>query len=311
MARPTKSGLDYFPLDVHIFEDEKIEAIAGEFGIKGELAVIKLLCAVYEKGYFVVWNDLTKAKLLKRLPGTSKDLLEQVVNRLVTWGFFNESLFNSAKVLTSETIQATYFEATKRRKSQKPTQYVINDNINTQTTGVNDDINAQSKVNKSKVNKSKYVSDNSVDHISRNKAAEYWLNQVNPDEAPVILKSIDYWEKDFNNAEIVIMAIDEMLKNEARSYNYLNKVLKSWESKKLDTTEKVRKHLDGHFSKGNFNKTNNSQWTNKNLWDYWWAERMAGNPSVKSLARKKSFTDEEQMRLIKIINDKGYGDEIS
>lgn len=49
MARPTKNGLDYFPLDVHIFEDEKIEAIAGEFGIKGELAVIKLLCAVYEK----------------------------------------------------------------------------------------------------------------------------------------------------------------------------------------------------------------------------------------------------------------------
>ena len=89
MARPTKNGLDYSPLDVHIFEDEKIEAIAGEFGIKGELAVIKLLCAVYEKGYFVVWNDLTKAKLLKRLPGTSKDLLEQVVNRLVTWEFFN------------------------------------------------------------------------------------------------------------------------------------------------------------------------------------------------------------------------------
>lgn len=311
MARPTKSGLDYFPLDVHIFEDEKIEAIAGEFGIKGELAVIKLLCAVYEKGYFVVWNDLTKAKLLKRLPGTSKDLLEQVVNRLVTWGFFNESLFNSAKVLTSETIQATYFEATKRRKSQKPTQYVINDNINTQATGVNDDINAQSKVNKSKVNKSINSSSDSVDHISRNKAAEYWLNQVNPDEAPFILKSIDYWEKDFNNADIVIMAIDEMLKNEARSYNYLEKVLKSWESKKLDTTEKVRKHLDGHFSKGSFNKNNSSQWTNKNLWDYWWAERMAGNPSVKSLARKKSFTDDEQMRLIKIIRDKGFGHEIS
>ncbi len=55
MARPTKDGLDYFPLDVDVFEDEKIEAIAGEFGIKGELAVIKLLCAVYKKGYFIRW----------------------------------------------------------------------------------------------------------------------------------------------------------------------------------------------------------------------------------------------------------------
>ena len=37
MARPNKIGLDYFPLDVDIFEDEKISAISGEFGIKGEI----------------------------------------------------------------------------------------------------------------------------------------------------------------------------------------------------------------------------------------------------------------------------------
>lgn len=61
MARPAKEGLDYFPLDVGIFEDEKIEAIAGEFGIKGELAVIKLLCAIYKKGYFILWDDLSQA----------------------------------------------------------------------------------------------------------------------------------------------------------------------------------------------------------------------------------------------------------
>ncbi len=63
MARPTKDGLDYFPLDVDIFEDEKIEAIAGEFGIKGELAVIKLLCAVYKKGYFCLIGLKIKLKM--------------------------------------------------------------------------------------------------------------------------------------------------------------------------------------------------------------------------------------------------------
>lgn len=151
MARPTKSGLDYFPLDVDIFEDEKIEAIAGEFGIKGELAVIKLLCAVYKKGYFIVWNDLTKATLLKRLPGVSKELLDQIVARLVAWEFFNEDLFNSAKVLTSENIQATFFEATKRRKTPKPTKYIINVCNNSQAELVNVDINTQSKVKESKV----------------------------------------------------------------------------------------------------------------------------------------------------------------
>ncbi|EOB1952239.1 DnaD domain protein, partial [Enterococcus hirae] len=39
--------------------------------------------------------------------------------------------------------------------------------------------------------------------------------------------------------------------------NYLDKVLKSWENKQLDTVEKVRKYLQGHYSKSprNANKT--------------------------------------------------------
>lgn len=150
MARPKKNGLDYFPLDVDIFEDEKIEAIAGEFGTKGELAVIKLLCAIYKRGYFILWDDLTQATLLKRLPGSSKEMINQIVNRLVSWGFFNEELFNSVRVLTSENIQATYLEATKRRKLPKPTKYIINVDNNQQTSAVNVNNNPQRKVNKRK-----------------------------------------------------------------------------------------------------------------------------------------------------------------
>lgn len=250
MARPTKNGLDYFPLDVDVFEDEKIEAIAGEFGIKGELAVIKLLCAVYKKGYFVVWNDLTRATLLRRLPGVSKELLDQIVNRLVTWGFFDENLFNSAKVLTSENIQANFFEATKRRKSPKPTAYLINTDINAQETEVNANINAQSKVNESKVNKTKESSVSSNTKHSENSAVLYWLNQVNAAEAPFVRQSIEYWVNDFGGQdEIVILAINDMLEHDARNYNYLNKILKNWEELKLDTPEKVRNHLSGKYQK--------------------------------------------------------------
>lgn len=250
MARPIKNGLDYFPLDVDIFEDEKIEAIAGEFGIKGELALIKLLCAVYKKGYFVVWNDLTRATLLKRLPGVSKELLDQIVNRLVTWGFFDENLFNSAKVLTSENIQANFFEATKRRKSSKPTAYLINADNNEQATVVNADINTQSKVKEIKVNKNIVSSEFSSTKHSENNAVLYWINQVNPAEAPFITQSIQHWVNDFKGQdEIVILAIDDMLKNGARNYKYLEKILKSWEAAKLDTPEKVVNHLAGHYHK--------------------------------------------------------------
>lgn len=171
MARPVKEGLDYFPLYVDIFEDEKIEAISGEFGIKGEIIVVKLLCAIYKKGYFILWSDLVIAQMLKRLPGISKDLLNNVVERLVLWEFFDKDLFHSAGILTSEKIQENFFEATKRRKSPKPALYVLdkfleNDNsiesdvngvnvdINTQAKGVNADINTQSKVKDSVSNNS-------------------------------------------------------------------------------------------------------------------------------------------------------------
>ncbi|UVQ81022.1 DUF4373 domain-containing protein [Parabacteroides distasonis] len=86
MARPNKEGLDYFPFDVDFFSDEKIGSISGEFGIKGEITAIKLLCAIYRNGYFILWNDALKMSLLRGLPGISLELLEQIVTRLVRVG---------------------------------------------------------------------------------------------------------------------------------------------------------------------------------------------------------------------------------
>lgn len=129
MARPNKIGLDYFPLDVDIFDDEKMTAISGEFGIKGEITVIKLLCAIYKNGYFVLWNDLFKFKLARNLPGMSPELIESIVNRLVLWEFFDKALFDSVKVLTSKGIQKRYFEASRRRKITRDLPYLLIDEV--------------------------------------------------------------------------------------------------------------------------------------------------------------------------------------
>lgn len=108
MARPIKQGLDYFPFDVDFFSDEKIVAIGGEFGTKGEITTIKLLCAVYRNGYFIEWSEMLKFKLLKELTGVSAELLDQIVNRLVKWEFFDRNLFDSASILTSKGIQRRF-----------------------------------------------------------------------------------------------------------------------------------------------------------------------------------------------------------
>lgn len=160
MARPNKIGLDYFPLDVDFFNDEKIGAISGEFGIKGELACIKLLCAIYRQGYFILWNEMLQMKLIKELPGVSADLLNSIVSRLVRWGFFDKTLFDQSGILTSNGIQRRYFEIIHRRKTDGDLPYLLvnvyNNPVNVYKNHgsgvVNVDINAQRKEKKRKVN---------------------------------------------------------------------------------------------------------------------------------------------------------------
>ena len=157
MARPNKIGLDYFPLDVDIFDDEKMIAISGEFGLKGEITVIKLLCAIYRNGYFILWNDLVKFKLLRNLPGISLELLESIVYRLVLWGFFDKALFDSVKVLTSKGIQTRYFEASKRRKMEDDLPYLLvnvyRNGVYVNNNPVNVDINTTKERKEKKIKK--------------------------------------------------------------------------------------------------------------------------------------------------------------
>ena len=125
MARPIKYGLDYWSCDVDIFDDEKIRPISGEFGIKGQIALIHLLCAIYRNGYFILWTDRLKYTLCDKMPGINEELLEMIVNRLVKWGFFDENLFNSVKVLTSKAIQERYFSAVYRRQVIETDEYLL------------------------------------------------------------------------------------------------------------------------------------------------------------------------------------------
>lgn len=156
MARPKKTGLDYFPFDVDFFNDEKIEAISGEFGIKGEIVAIKLLAAIYRNGYFIEWSEMLQMKMLKTLPSISKELLTEIVQRLVRWNFFDEELFNSDNVLTSRGIQRRYFEAMKRNSLSDSLPFLIvsasETPINVTETPINAAKTPQNKEKESKVN---------------------------------------------------------------------------------------------------------------------------------------------------------------
>ena len=169
----------------------------------------------------------------------------------------------------------------------------------------------ESKVKETKVNKTNASESSNTKH-SEDSAVRYWLNQVNPAEAPFITQSIQHWVNDFGGQdEIVILAIDDMLKNGARNYKYLDKILKSWEAAKLDTPEKVIKHLSGHYQDNSGKQSRSKEWTQKKLFDHWWAEKMSGHPSLDFFAEKFSVTDQDIEVLKAEIKKRGMGNAIS
>ncbi|WP_338578789.1 DUF4373 domain-containing protein [Parabacteroides sp. AD58] len=178
-------GLQYFPLDVNFFENNKIAIIISDYGLEATAVVLKLFSQIYKSGYYMDWNEKI-GKIFSASFHTkySYATIMNLVNSLVEEDIFNKKMYEEYHILTSEKIQNCYFSATVRRKKQKisnPEYLLIADMISSSTTPkehLNDnsvDKNPkiacnfqQSKVDKSKVDKSKgKESINNHTHIAR------------------------------------------------------------------------------------------------------------------------------------------------
>lgn len=119
MPRPQKSGLDYFPLDVNIFSDNKIRILKARYGMNGVSVYIYLLCEIYKNGYYMEWNDDFKYILADELNLTD-GFIEQVLTFLLERSLLSSTLFKSDTILTSPGIQRRYQLAVKERAKKTP-----------------------------------------------------------------------------------------------------------------------------------------------------------------------------------------------
>lgn len=72
MGRNSKKGLLYFPVDVDIFEDDKLFDVQNEYGPLGEVIYLRLLCLIYKNGYYYRYDSIDKlAKMLISPSATS------------------------------------------------------------------------------------------------------------------------------------------------------------------------------------------------------------------------------------------------
>ena len=107
MARTFKKGLDYFPLDIDIFNDLKIRKLIKYQGGKAITVYALLLCNIYKSGYYMKW-DKELPFICSELTGFEEAYISEVIKTCLTLGLFSKELFDAEKVLTSKGIQERY-----------------------------------------------------------------------------------------------------------------------------------------------------------------------------------------------------------
>lgn len=115
MARPTKKGLEYFPLDTDIDQDEKIIVVVAKFGMLGFGILIRLMMEIYRNGYYYPWSEREQLVLSMKLR-EPVEIVVEVVNECLKWGFFHKEMFEQQGILTSKGFQKRYLLAAGRRK---------------------------------------------------------------------------------------------------------------------------------------------------------------------------------------------------
>lgn len=123
MARPKKTGLDYFPFDVQFFSNKKIKILKARYGTDGVVLFLFLLCEIYKNGYYLIWDDDYKYVVADEL-NLSDGLIEQVLNFLIGRSLLNRILLGSDTFLTSPGIQSRFQEAVKSRAVKSPVSVI-------------------------------------------------------------------------------------------------------------------------------------------------------------------------------------------
>lgn len=238
MARPKKTGLDYFPLDVYL--DDKFKFVEIKFKLEGFAIVIKLLQKIYANGYYIEWGEDEELLFTDDIRA-ELNTVREVVKECLKRDIFSKTMYDKYKVLTSRGIQKRYMEATKKRTSVTIDKQL--DLVSEEKTPVNSTESTQSKVKESKVNESKVNNNNDdvvvVDNSSKNIFKVYescgfgTISSFIKDELEDMVNNFTFeWTKE---------ALEIATTNGARNLKYVRSILNNWKSKGKDYKPKQYK----------------------------------------------------------------------
>ncbi|RWZ59869.1 DUF4373 domain-containing protein [Halobacillus fulvus] len=265
MVRPFKEGIDYFPLDTDMDQDDKVAIIEAKHGIEGFAVLLKLFMKIYKEGYFYEWNEREQL-LFSRRVNVNINLVREIVTDCIEEGLFDRNLFEEHRVLTSTGIQKRYLEAVKRRKEVRfmADFFLIQDvnsvlgnsktavilvhgdgnEVNVNNNSKNADKSTQRKVKEreskgkeSKVKQSKELHAQEKEPAAGDDALVFYQQNFGL-LRPSMSEKILAWIEDMGD-ELVIRAMEKALEQNKNNWSYAEAILRRWSEQGIDSLDKV------------------------------------------------------------------------
>lgn len=166
MARPIKTGLSYFPLDVDFHNDIKLRKLVRQKDGRAISIYLILLCSIYKNGYYMEWDE-DLPFIIAESTGYPEEYILEVIHSCLEVGLFCKIMFEQHHIFTSRGVQIRYKMVCKTaNKSAQINEFNIIQSqetaikseetpIKSQVTPIKSESSTQRKVKEIKVNKSK------------------------------------------------------------------------------------------------------------------------------------------------------------
>lgn len=141
MARPTKQGIDYFPMNCHM--SDKIEAVESVHGNDGFTVIIKAWQVLYQSDDGLLdCSGVLRRKTLAKRSNITEELWVKIIETCIDAELFDRDLWKSGMVLRSNGVvkrmEKILDERRKGREraakrwdsSSTPNNYTENDEVN-------------------------------------------------------------------------------------------------------------------------------------------------------------------------------------
>lgn len=186
MARPIKTGLDYFSLDVDFYENMKTRKIMRACGPSSGSILTCLLCTIYRnKGYYILWDEDLPFEIADKV-GVSEGAVSEVINKALQVDFFDQERYEQFRILTSAEIQNRYKAGTVKRQDVKiEEEFIVSESkkpVSVSDNPLNGTGNTQSKVKETIVKERKVslvVAPATTDGPSQQLIKKQWDQLVN------------------------------------------------------------------------------------------------------------------------------------